>query len=141
MQKKLELAQLKNYLGTRLKIEKSYTYRNGRTDIGVTSLDQATVMYLTMNKSYDYIKPIMYRLSDLDKFIPELGFVPAERLYPIDTDFEKDLGITSKDHLEMSLNYGINGFTWDNIQKLFEWHFWVFDQSYFEEGLIIDKLK
>jgi hypothetical protein len=145
---KITIEQLKNYLGTGLKVKTSKDKIKPLQGYKSSSQDTGGFEYIYLgNQSgpnhttlLHLIKPICYRLQDLDKFIPELGFVPIDKIYPADSDFEKDLGITPSDHLQSSLVYGIDGFCFTDIQKLFEWHFWVFCDEYFNEGIIIDKL-
>ena len=146
---KLKLEELKNYLGTGLEVVLGKTKR----DLTAVSLDSPYVFVTAWKGSrekqmcgLESIKPIMYRLSDLDKMIPELGFVPIEELKqyaPLGRNFgfafeKDDLGLigyrTPESWLDPVLHLRL-------FEKLFEWHFWIFDQSYFDEGLIIDKLK
>lgn len=87
------------------------------------------------------IKPI-FRPLDLTKEIEHNGekFVPNEWLrnnahyFEIDVEPGKGGDIRFKDH---GGNQHIFIYQ-DTFQKLFEWHFWIFDQSYFDEGIIID---
>jgi hypothetical protein len=134
MEKKLELSQLKNYLGTGLKIKVVDETSTIETLVGIycgvseeliTEKDSATI---------DICFPICYRLQDLDKFIEELGFVPAEKLY---------FGAWALRHRDLmkDIHLYLDRISFEDSQKLFQWNFWVFDQSFFEEGLIIDKLK
>jgi hypothetical protein len=133
--KKLELNQLKNYLGTGLDVLLGSTKR----DLTAVSLDSPYVFVTAWKGSrekqmcgIESIKPIMHRLSDLDKMIPELGFVPI-------VEIKKRTKFSKSDFSSLIQNQG--KFTsFITINMLFEWHFWIFDQSYFEEGLIIDKL-
>ena len=89
--------------------------------------------YTTLFRSkYGLAKPIVHPLSALTKPITHNGetFVPVEKLHlnreQVEEYLKKDLWI---------------GQWWDyeKIEKLIEWHIWIFDQSYFEKGLIIDK--
>jgi hypothetical protein len=131
---KLEVSQLKNYLGTGLKIAGGYP-----TDYELTP-------YMFDSCIFNQDKPIMYRLSDLDKFIPELGFVPLDKLpygrklvfyNAISSDIPIEITIQTEDwSQEIDLHDGFK-----IMSLLFEWNFWVFDQSYFEEGLILNKMK
>ena len=77
-------------------------------------------------------RPICYRLSDLDKFIPELGFVPIEHI-------DEHHNFSSLRTHELMTDPTRYPFT--VLQALFQWHFWPFDQSAFDEGLVIDKLQ
>lgn len=135
---KLEITieQLKNYLGTGLKINEFYTYRNGKSTEGVSSIDLPAVMYLVMRNSFDKLQPICYRLSDLDKFIPELGFVPIEEM--------RNSGFWCDAYDEWyECTYpqkNIDQAPFEVAQLLFEWHFWAFGDQYFDQGLVIDKL-
>ena len=140
---KITIDQLKNYLGTGLIVEVEYIYRNNKSTISVSGLNSPITLYLIMKESYEYVKPICYRLSDLNKFIPELGFVPAEKL-EIDSCEVQYCSATKELKLYMDTEnewvYPIDIY-YNIFQKLFEWNFWVFDQEYFEQGLVIDKLK
>lgn len=154
---KLTIDQLKNYLGTGLKIEPLIKH----TSSGNLILDEFGVNIL-----YEYfiedVVPHFYRLADLDKFIPELGFVPLDKLNnyrELSTGkmtksgwVNDTVGICDR-NIQCDLSV-IGGGSWEGgiedvetfqfftlYQQLFEWHFWVFDQSYFESGLVIDKLK
>jgi hypothetical protein len=83
---------------------------------------------------------MFYRLQDLDRFIPELGFVPADILFPKEeykSAFDRKVAIEAL-NLASAINCSCVYFA--IMQKLFAWHFWPFDQTYFTEGLIIDKL-
>lgn len=173
---KITIDQLKNYLGTGLKCQSSNDaeYRRnkdipvefemyGLTD-GYAMIDCSV---LQTDCEYEDLKPICYRLSDLDKFIPELGFVPFKRL--LNNEPEKDDSIeiefiegrmpfqkrfrafawvdypdgeSRKEHLSdffLNGNHGMVPFSW--MQQLFQWHFWTFGDEYFEAGLVIDKFK
>jgi hypothetical protein len=131
--KKLELNQLKNYLGTGLMVFID-GYGEGTERLTSINCESEEIETNVDCASLDIVRPICYRLSDLDKMIPELGFVPSERL----TSFQKgsELGnLSSFKTVGSDLDEVYN-----DIKKLFEWHFWIFDQSYFDEGIIIDKL-
>jgi hypothetical protein len=116
---KIKLGEIKHYLDTELLIVSTSGHK--------TFLSAGDMMY---HMHYGF-KPYMYRLSDLDKMIPELGFVPVEEL--------KKLG-WSNNHIGLIINGAYTHASFNIIQKLFEWNFWVFNQSYFYEGIIIDKL-
>ena len=158
MEKKLELSQLKNYLGTGLKIELLNDCHDeylefedndafetafskgslwefvGWSDISIPlgegEFDGVLLKHESGFYTSDYgnFKPQFFKLSNLDKFIPELGFVPLEELKIL------ELGT-----LPRSLDW--KWLYYHQFEQLCKWHFWVFDQSFFEEGLIIDKLK
>jgi len=136
---KITIDHLKNYLGTGLKFDRVYTYRNGNSEKGFSSIDDPAVMYLIMCDSYDSLNPICYHLSDLDKFIPELGFVPIEwfenQYYTLSLHKEAERLIEWEGH-----NW-LNQMSFLLVTHLFEWHFWPFGDEYFEQGLVIDKLK
>jgi hypothetical protein len=133
---KITIEQLKNYLGTGLKIMDGWgDVRNFK----YTHLDD--------NGNHGEIfgvKPICHRLSDLDKFIPELGFVPIEELN------NERIKLTlyrweSEERTSIVFDTAIHGYniisSFGRVQKLFQWHFWPFGEEYFEQGLVIDKLK
>jgi len=151
MEKKIEISQLKNYLGTGLKF-----YYEGETDedtekpiefeiIGISQNGwvEAKGILKTMTDQYhrDDVFLICYRLKDLDKFIPELGFVPLEWFeHTSSIDFMAD-NPWVKQMFSDGLNPEPDLIPWGVYKKLFEWHFWAFGDEYFEQGLIIDKLK
>jgi len=81
-----------------------------------------------------------FKLSDLDKFIPELGFVPIEELgkrRSLDWSGEKN----KKPMILLIRDMKLKRIPFDMVEKLFTWHFWPFEQEYFEQGLVIDKFK
>ncbi|WP_373399715.1 hypothetical protein V8V91_08660 [Algoriphagus halophilus] len=89
------------------------------------------------------VKPHCYRLSDLDKLIPELGLVPRERLGEIlfnqnPESFDDDLSASIWANLVMI--DPIENWPFIIFSSLIEWHFWPFGEEYFEQGLVIDKL-
>jgi hypothetical protein len=138
---KITIDHLKNYLGTGLNVyidefgtEDEVLYSiNGESEEVETNIDAAEICL---------VRPICYRLSDLDKFIPELGFVPIEEIRNLEMGH---CDYISKERDELVRRYGFdywidrvpNGI----IQKLFTWHFWPFGEEYFEQGLVIDKMK
>jgi hypothetical protein len=131
MEKKIELSQLKNYLGTGLNVyidgygegpEILITINSDSEEID-TNVDCATL---------DIVRPICYRLSDLDKFIPELGFVPINEL--IKQDWSDAQIALLKMGAYTHTAFGL-------MEWVFKNHFWPFGDEYFEQGLIIDKLK
>lgn len=162
---KLTVDQLKNYLGTGLKCKvKHKTIGSMEVKNPMFTLDSINASFTRAQFwTFDSIfcdqfgftgkgfqknefNPICYRLSDLDKFIPELGFVPLDEINnyaPLGKYFgfaiEKDsLGQIGYRTPESWLNPLIHI---EFLNKLFQWHFWPFGDEYFEEGLIIDKLK
>lgn len=78
--KKLEITidQLKNYLGTGLEIA-SPKFKDGRS-IKIELKGRHIPDNNWENSELSSYRPICYRLSDLDKLIPELGFVPILKL-------------------------------------------------------------
>ncbi len=150
---KITVDQLKNYLGVGLELKvRSVAGVDHGTDtmIGICDNmhDGADILVKTKNGfttdyKIQFAIPICYRLSDLDKEIEHNGerFVPVAKLFPIDTEFERSAGITSMDYMQYMLNDGFKSFHYELIQKLFEWHFWPFGDEYFEQGLVIDKMK
>jgi len=129
---KLEIYQLKNYLGTGLKVIARPWSNETFTLSGLDECPDEKKMIFLRSESelikrwIEDIQPICYQLSDLDKLIPELGFVPLDRLPFKTIDWSQ----------EMDLHDGFK-----IMGLLFEWNFWVFDQSYFEKGLILNKMK
>jgi len=156
---KITIDQLKNYLGTGLKLKTDFKTIGGiKVGNPYFTMDSINLhgsfniwtydpefckQFIFMGKGFrvHQIKPICYRLSDLDKEIEHNGerFVPVEKLFPIDTEFERSAGITSMDYMQYLLNDGFESFHYYLIQKIFEWHFWPFGDKYFEQGLVIDK--
>lgn len=143
MEMKLTIDQLKNYLGTGLKFETSKGDLCSVIGVEKYKKDDYEVVYFYNHSAQsrgfygiEHIPPHCYRLSDLDKFIPELGFVPIDEL--------EDL------HKINSMWYGWSEFMrsgnlkmidFPMASQLFQWHFWPFGDEYFEAGLVIDKLK
>ena len=129
---KITIDQLKNYLGTGLRIklwEIPSSYE--------TELIPGLLSSIPKGAEITNIKPICYRLSDLDKFIPELGFVPIEEIIKYGNwcdayDEYFKIGFCGDDLIQAPFEL---------VQKFVEWHFWVFGEEYFEKGLVIDKLK
>ena len=165
---KITIDQLKNYLGTGLKMLRP----DGRTIFPLLGIEEPNTLIFDENGEWKYgdlskNRPICYRLSDLDKFIPELGFVPLKRLVSDDPKIDDKIEITylkkrieklssfqvfawidfeevgsSKEHLISfypHVNQKMTPFGFMN--ELFTWHFWPFGEEYFEQGLVIDKLK
>lgn len=81
----------------------------------------------------DGFKPIYHPLSDLTKEIEHNGekFVPINVLYNLHIENEK----ISIEHIYGAVTLGQSI---SDYNKLLKWHFWIFDQSYFDEGIIID---
>lgn len=150
---KITIDQLKNYLGTGLEFYAIGEYKDdsktliefeihGFSGKGEWVEGFGRLQTITDHYPLSIIKPICYRLSDLSKFIPEMGFVPIEEIR------ELNLGHTdwiSKERDYMIKKYGIDYWVghipFAIMQKLFEWHFWPFGEEYFEQGSVIDKLK
>jgi hypothetical protein len=121
---KITIDQLKNYLGTGLK------FTNGNEIVKMTAFNFHDCL-ITL-----FFKPLCYRLSDLDKFIPELGFVPIEEIKK--SDFWCD---AYDEWYECTYpQEGIDQAPFEVTQLLFQWHFWTFGSEYFNQGLVIDKL-
>lgn len=171
----LTVEQLKNYLGTGLQLDVEGEIRSfyGLYQSNSITRVETENSYMELSEN----KPICYRLSDLDKFIPKLGFVPLIELARIDSGLKDvDFGIDDEGNCIGRLNSGvvvvfeitdevpfvkeihnnifgqISGDEWDDMymasinpsqirEKLFQWHFWPFGEEYFEDGLVIDKLK
>jgi hypothetical protein len=137
---KITIDQLKNYFGTGLKFEDYYF---GKLFEG--EMDYHNFPNFIDNSITSKLK--LYSLSDLDKFIPDLGFVPIEELNKI---FGYELCRLTKFISPVEIGWAIDGgantaITWSDmypvIEQLFKWHFWPFGEEYFEKGLVIDKLK
>ena len=134
---KLTVDQLKNYLGTGLKLYMDYD-EESYVDVLTGVIDDHYFTEEGEGDDYEIkgIKPYFFRLSDLDKFIPELGFVPYEEMRKQGNwcdayDEYFDIAFEGED---------LNQCPFEIVQQFIKWNFWVFDQSYFEQGLIIDKL-
>jgi hypothetical protein len=157
----IKLEQIKHYLGTGLAFQlqndmhdefyeledcdgfkKAFSKGSiwkmvGHIEIDIPAKEGKLIGTIVQHKSGIYtdtqigVKPLMYRLCDLDKFIPELGFVPVEEL----TTYAQDrLGA-------MDYDDDLRDWPFQDLTKLFKWNFWVFDQSLFDQKIIIDKLK
>ena len=125
---KITIDQLKNYLGTGLEVMR-FSY--GSSSWNKYPLYTFHLDDTDENENIYNVKPICYRLSGLDKFIPELGLVPLDNLSPY-----------SRSVLNQYIGrQAIEMFRFSDFQKLFQWHFWPFGEAYFEQGLVIDKMK
>lgn len=148
---KLTIYQLKNYLGTGLK--SFATFSSIPLHREMDHLNMYSFIYNDTRA-----KLMFFRLSDLDKFIPELGFVPLDKIKEYWKAREVSESSIDLDCNDLTIEVLLRGCdyaserddskTWIYFSHifhiynlLFQWHFWVFDQSYFEKGLIIDKLK
>ena len=85
--------------------------------------------------------PIYRPLDDLTNPITQDGktFVPAEVLFPIQHDFEKDCGITSTDYVEQyfgDMHSDLGHISLEVIEQLLEWHFDI--RGLIEKGLAIN---
>ena len=125
--KEITIEQLKNYLGTGLNVKHPFEKLLWRLDIG-NSNDEISIKTTLWMPA----KPILYRLSDLDKFIPELGFVPINEL--IKQDWSEVQIALLKMGAYTHTAFGL-------MEWIFKNHFWPFGDEYFEQGLIIDKLR
>lgn len=167
----LSIEHLKNYLGTGLKFhyqgelnevtEKPIEFE--MTGINQNGWVDAKGVLRTVEDQYriEDMFILCYRLSDLDKFIPELGFVPLNRFVNDDENLDSTIVIDLKDRVIKSISsfevsaimsnqkehlisfflYGSQRMTpFEFMQKIFQWHFWPFGDEYFEEGLVVDKM-
>jgi hypothetical protein len=86
-------------------------------------------------------KLLCYRLSDLDKFNPELGFIPIDKICNLNLGHCDWL---TKEREELINKYGheywLGHIPYKIFKQLIEWHFWLFGEEYFTEGLVIDKI-
>ena len=129
---KLTVDQLKNYLGTGLKIQHPYSDKfNFILSEEIFKGILVSVDYVLLHSA----KPIMYRISDLDKEIEINGdfFVPIIKLKSL-------YNFRRSDYHFLNQFKGATT-TYRIMINLFQWHFWPFGDEYFNEGLIIDKLK
>lgn len=150
---KITIDQLKNYLNTGLKMgmkdhKIDYVGREIDTMIGLHQWDKSGQLWCVLTEggskpAPSQVQPICYRLSDLDKFIPELGFCPKDEFFIRYGGGVIEAGKslwkeTFTDNVRWSpvdtISFGV-------VQLLFQWHFWPFGEEYFEKGLVIDKLK
>lgn len=129
-QLELKKEHLKHYLYTGLEII------GGR---GVTELTEDLFNWCITNTNQqhdrNFGKPIFHPLSDITKEIEhnEKKFVPANELQKYVDANNGLLKFEPQDIYDLlQCQYWV-------IEKLIEWHFWIFDQSYFEKGIIIDK--
>lgn len=138
---KLTIEQLKNYLGTGLKC-KPECWNHEIVLTGFKEYKGALILVFDNSVSRfprdSNLK--FYRLSDLDKHIPELGLVPLDWFeHTSSIDFLAD-----NPWVKQMFNEGINPepdfIPWGVYKQLFQWHFWPFGDEYFDQGLIIDKL-
>ncbi|WP_114752306.1 hypothetical protein [Pleomorphovibrio marinus] len=131
MSDKITIHELKNYLGTGLKCKHPWENVFWRLDIG-SSNDEVSIKTALWMQA----KPLCYRLSDLDRFIPELGFVPIDEISEkmnINRGWWRWKDVISDNSKVSWLDFRI-------VDQLFRWHFWPFDQSFFTKGLLIDKM-
>lgn len=162
---KITIDQLKNYLGTGLKMKTYFKTISGITvsnplfsfdSVRVKEKSRVDIWTYDMNFLNQFgfvgkgfgineVRPLCYRLSDLDKFIPELGFIPLDQLNK-DFGYEQvRLVVYANSGLGWSIDssYSNTAIDWNDmypiIQKLFQWHFWPFGDEYFEQGLVVEK--
>lgn len=103
-------------------------------------------------------KLILHKLSDLTKEGEYNGkkFVPLAELYRIYSGEQPVYDSIHHDSDSYGLKYKGSVYFWvytpsfsfigrsginnqlELFNKLFEWHFWIFDQSYFEKGIVLD---
>lgn len=138
---KLTIEVLKNYLGTELKGLVIYPNSMEECTLSIKSgINNICDLTEFLNTTYK-VTPICYRLSDLDNFIPELGFIPIDKI--------RDLNLghcdwLTKEREELINKYGheywLGHIPYKIFKQLIEWHFWLFGEEYFTEGLVIDKI-
>jgi hypothetical protein len=146
---KISIEQIRNYLNTDLKI----TFEGDEHEHDFVGLDLSSDGVHLISPfgdfgraSLDKVRLICYRLSDLDKFIPELGFVPIRKLFPKwkwDEETESEKWFIDEGLQMVSATCQIlkgPTLTFDRMQQLFQWHFWPFGEEGFEAGLVIDKM-
>lgn len=139
---KLTGEQLKNYLFAGVILYSPTNALGSRIKI---ALEPRHIGKNGIENGLEHYKPAFYRLSDLDKFIPELEFVPLDELYfeaghsrPVKN--ERSFNLWKKSMVEEVLILTHNEIQFWVLSKLFQWHFWPFGDEYFEQGLILDKL-
>jgi hypothetical protein len=132
--KEITIEQLKNYLGYKIECLLDYQHQSYIDELtGIINSDE--LMFMVDEGDIHYIssvKPILYRLKDIDKFIPELGFVPINEL--IKQDWSDGQIALLKMGAYTHTAFGL-------MEWIFKNHFWPFGDEYFEQGLIIDKLR
>jgi hypothetical protein len=190
---KITTTQMKNYLDTGLYCLLDYGNESYLDELIGIHTDGDLLFSEDQGDTHtvDTVKPECYRMSDLDKFIPALGFVPAKELaklitqsgwnsdkiqsirneddtitcvwpittlrhpasktsisyqnfFEIDTDSDFGFGIYYQNTTSNGVVEEIESNTgniWAMTQKLFEWHFWPFEEQYFTVGLVLDKLR
>lgn len=152
---KITIDQLKNYLGTGLKFHADDCYSDeynidlevieliGLNSFGFIEGKLPDFQTVTEDFKIEEIKPIFYRLSDLDKFIPDLGFCPKDEFFIRYGDGVIEAGKSLwKEIFTDNIRWSpVDTISFGVVQLLFQWHFWPFGEEYFEQGLVIDKLK
>lgn len=150
---KININQLKYYLGTELKCKTSigvlemtnlntvnkrypvwfkYNGKHDSKEFNKPVLDKHGI--IGKGISLKNTKPIVYPLSSLTEEITHP--VTGEKFVPIES-LEKEFSFTFLDTHVLH----IDQWEFSVIKKLIEWHFWIFDQSVFNQGLAIDKSK
>lgn len=138
---KINIDQLKNYLNTGLEGLIIYPDSTEMCRLNVTS-GKNNVLDLVefLNGTYQ-VKPICYHLSDLDNYIPEMGFVPIEELILLNHGYRDWMTIERKHWIEKyGHNYWLGRIPHVLFEKLIHWNFWPFGDEYFDDGLVINKL-
>lgn len=121
---KLELKYLAAYLPYGLRVTKD----DWNKTFVVTVADEVTTDTLATTLKYvlrTQAKPILRPLSDLTKEIEVNGekFVPMDKLYAM-SDYSEFMESIQEDVYEMNTPFR---WPYEIVQKLFEWHFDVFD--------------
>jgi hypothetical protein len=135
---KLTVDQVKYYLGTGLRV--GHPWGGDKTwelhyDTEIDHDNRCSVNYVLT----EHAKLICYRLSDLDNFIPAMDFVPMDKL-------SEEFDMNTVEHCLISANLNNPEFitrivSFQVMQKILSWHFWIFGDGYFEHGLVVDRLK
>ena len=135
---------LKHYLGTGISFNTHYLPES--TNLKITAiLEGDRIEYYDEDSGYELlnmsdIKPIMRRLSDLDKEITVEGYNDRKPFVPINQFRDIYSTMLREDCINNNGSLDTDALPWDLVNQLIQWHFWIGDQSLFDKE-IIDKLK
>jgi hypothetical protein len=117
----ITIEQLKGYIGYGLWIQ---TPKNGIQILSGIKDNSTVILSNNLELDISEIKPVCYRLSDIHTL-----------------NIGNDMGLNDK-----WLEYNIRGisslnFRYHYYERLWKEHFWVYEDAYFDMGLVIDKNK
>lgn len=127
------MQQLKKYLKYYLDTGLILT-RDGFPDVEMKGLPDGF--------GYEYWTPLMHPLSSLTKEIVVENYNDGKPFVPVDEFyFEYGGGFSSKGAFSKHIKTVIvdsnrDSLTWDVVQKLISWGFWIGSQDYFDKGII-----